>query len=71
MKHINLLIISLFCFPFLGMDTMRESAKPQPVKIRKQAIRPTIEQQIQLKRNELIRVNSKIELSLAEIKNGN
>lgn len=67
MKHFKLLLLLAFCFPFLGMDTMKETkqTEPQLVKIRKQAIRPTMEQLIQLKESELKRANSVLKQEIA------
>jgi hypothetical protein len=68
MKKVFFLIVM---FSLLSIDTMpRIDYKPKE-RIIYTTIRPTLEQKIQLKRNELIRVNSKIEVSLAEIKNSN
>lgn len=68
MKKVFFLIVM---FSLLSIDTMpRIDYKPKE-RIIYTTIRPTLEQKIQLKSNELIRVNSKIEVSLAEIKNSN
>ena len=68
MKKVFFLIVM---FGLLALDTLpRIDYKPKE-RIIYTTIRPTLEQKIQLKRNELIRVNSKIEVSLAEIKNSN
>lgn len=68
MKRVFFLIVM---FGLLALDTLPKIDYEPKARIIYTAIRPTIEQQIQLKRNELIRVNSKIEVSLAEIKNSN
>jgi len=65
MKKLILLLVCVVCFSFLGMDTMRENAYTQPVKIRKQAIRPTMVQLIQLKESELKRANSVLKQEIA------
>lgn len=66
MKRINLLIICLFCFPFLGMDTLTVPIQEsKPVKIRIMKIRPTMKQLIQLKESELQRANSDLKTEIA------
>lgn len=64
MKHLKLLLMCVFCFPFLGMDTMPKPEQ-QPVRIRKTAIRPTMKQLIQLKESELQRINSDLKTEIA------
>ena len=68
MKKVIFIIVM---FSLLGLDTLPQPKFEKKVRLFNSTIRPTLEQQIQLKKNELIRVNSKIEISLAELKYSN